>query len=575
MSALFTTPNGAVVDADKGTIVTPAPSTPTATAQSTAVNDAAPTTPAVPTQTPEQAANTQSATGQAPAPATQGQTTPQTQPATAPVTPTTPQANAGSTGTVPTYSGPSVTDYLASKGQPSDFNSRSALATQHGINNYTGSEAQNTQLLNELKGAQGGTSSSGITTPTGTVGSSGTLGASSTDTSTSGKSDPYAGLDPIQKQVKMYTDAYQSLGLNTIKTQYDDFTKQYNDLTTELADKIGEKNNNPWLSSTSRSEEITKIQDRYDGKLKTLSNLLTLTDSMYKQGQAQVDHLVSDANADIKATNDLAQKQIDAANALAKDNQVVSVGGRELLVNKDTGKTVADLGPATKTGSASADTLDAASGSITGDVKDILEGRNTLFNIRQTMGRSNSAAAYMQEVRSQVRSQDPNFDFVASDAGGKSVSSAYVQRATAAINSVLPNIEKITQLSDQVSRVGVTGVDKLLQKGGLILNNQKVANFHQAQKLIADEIGVALGAGAVSDMKLQLGFDVTDPSVSQEVFASNMKVVKEFLENRRSGLQSLRYSSSTANGVNGSSGGGQTNPSTPNAQTDTRNPLGI
>jgi hypothetical protein len=65
---------------------------------------------------------------------------------------------------------------------------------------------------------------------------------------------------------------------------------------------------------------------------------------------------VSDANADIKATNDLAQKQIDAANALAKDNQVVSVGGREKLVNRVTGKVVADLGPSTKGTGASAGT---------------------------------------------------------------------------------------------------------------------------------------------------------------------------------------------------------------------------
>lgn len=183
--------------------------------------------------------------------------------------------------------------------------------------------------------------------------------------------------------------------------------------------------------------------------------------------------------------------------------------------------------------------------SISGDVKDILEGRNSLYNIRQTMGRSNSAAAYMQNVRNQIRQQDPNFDFIASDAGGKSVSTSYVQKATAAINSVLPNIQTITDLSNQVDRVGITGVDALLQKGGIIINNQKVSNFHEAQKLIADEIGVALGAGTVSDMKLQLGFDVTDPSVSQEVFASNMGVVKSFLENRKDGLNSLRYKSST------------------------------
>lgn len=185
--------------------------------------------------------------------------------------------------------------------------------------------------------------------------------------------------------------------------------------------------------------------------------------------------------------------------------------------------------------------------SLSNDVTAILEGRNTMYNIRQTMGRTNAAAAYMQSVRDAISKIDPNFDFVASDAGGKSVSTGYVQRATAAINSVLPNIDKIVDLSNQVSRIGVKGVDNLLQKTAVQIGDQKVSNFREAQKLIADEIGVALGAGTVSDMKLQLGFDVTDPSVTPEVFASNMEVVKEFIDNRLKGLNSLRYISPTVN----------------------------
>lgn len=46
----------------------------------------------------------------------------------------------------------SVVDYLGSKGQASDFGSRTALAGQYGIQNYTGTAAQNTQLLRALQG---------------------------------------------------------------------------------------------------------------------------------------------------------------------------------------------------------------------------------------------------------------------------------------------------------------------------------------------------------------------------------------------------------------------------------------
>ncbi len=201
--------------------------------------------------------------------------------------------------------------------------------------------------------------------------------------------------------------------------------------------------------------------------------------------------------------------------------------------------------PTTTTSNGSSGQTATTTGSIQNDVQAILEGRNTMYNIRQTMGRTNAAAAYMQKIRDSITAVDPSFDFVASDAGGKSVSSSYVQRATAAINSVLPNIDIITKLSDQVGRVGVKGVDSVLQKAALQVGDAKVSNFRQAQKLIADEIGVALGAGTVSDMKLELGFDITDPTVQPEIFASNMQLVKQFLENRKDGLNSLRYSSST------------------------------
>ncbi|MBP3577709.1 MAG: hypothetical protein J6K15_06330 [Lachnospiraceae bacterium] len=45
----------------------------------------------------------------------------------------------------------SIVDYLKSKGQDSSYNGRKKLANQYGISNYTGTAAQNTQLLQMLK----------------------------------------------------------------------------------------------------------------------------------------------------------------------------------------------------------------------------------------------------------------------------------------------------------------------------------------------------------------------------------------------------------------------------------------
>ena len=64
-----------------------------------------------------------------------------------------------------TYTGTSVVDYLKSIGQDSSFANRKKLATQYGISNYSGTAAQNLELLNKLKGSStsSGSSSSGYT----------------------------------------------------------------------------------------------------------------------------------------------------------------------------------------------------------------------------------------------------------------------------------------------------------------------------------------------------------------------------------------------------------------------------
>lgn len=60
------------------------------------------------------------------------------------------------------YTGPSIVDFLVAAGQPSDFNSRAQLASQYGIQNYTGTAAQNTELLSILRNIPSGSGTSAI-----------------------------------------------------------------------------------------------------------------------------------------------------------------------------------------------------------------------------------------------------------------------------------------------------------------------------------------------------------------------------------------------------------------------------
>lgn len=57
------------------------------------------------------------------------------------------------------YNGNSIVDYLKSIGQDSSFSNRKKLAQANGISNYTGTAAQNTKLLNILRGSGSSSSS--------------------------------------------------------------------------------------------------------------------------------------------------------------------------------------------------------------------------------------------------------------------------------------------------------------------------------------------------------------------------------------------------------------------------------
>lgn len=318
------TPQPGAITPTPQTIANPNVANPTTGAQQSPATSLAPmqpqTNPAVPIgQTAEQRAAAIAATGQQPVP--QQPTTPQPQTVTQP------------SG----YTGPSIVDYLKSVGQPSDFASRSVLAAQYGIQNYSGTAEQNTSLLNTLRSQQQpATSTTSTQNTTSSSTTSGGAGSTQDDGTAANQylNDKYANLDPIARQVAMYTDTYKALGLDTIKQQWEGYQKQHGDLANELNDKINKERTNPWYSQGIADAHVEKLQKAYAVKLDTLVKLQTLAESIYTKGLAQAENIVSGANADYKLMQENAQKQIDAANSLAKDNQIVSIGGRQMLVSK-------------------------------------------------------------------------------------------------------------------------------------------------------------------------------------------------------------------------------------------------
>lgn len=258
--------------------------------------------------------------------------------------PATPQ---NATGTpVSTYDGVSVVDYLNSLGQNSSLGSRAQLAQSLGIQNYTGTSGQNTQMLNALR-AQAGTQTNAASQTVSANPNTSQNGTSATGEKTSLDQPQQSELD---RTIEVYTQIYNKLGLGDIKVQAQKYQDDIKNLQEKQNDDVRDVNNNPWLSEAMRVKASNNVVEKYKGQLDTLVNLEKLYSSLFDKGMTEVTSIAGHVETNMAKTLELAQKQQDAASALAKDNQVISVNGRELLINKANGKVVADLG-ASKTSS--------------------------------------------------------------------------------------------------------------------------------------------------------------------------------------------------------------------------------
>lgn len=174
------------------------------------------------------------------------------------------------TGQTSGYTGPSIVDYLASIGQPSDFATRQKLAQQMGIQNYTGTAEQNTQLLNAMRGQQQPVSPTQPTQPPAQAitNSADTKVQNSLQSITTG--DPTKSLTDIVKELSI------SMGLPEI-------TNQIQELDNKMTQEISDINLNPWLSEAERSKRTNLTQQKYEARKSALVERLKLQNDVVRQ----------------------------------------------------------------------------------------------------------------------------------------------------------------------------------------------------------------------------------------------------------------------------------------------------
>jgi hypothetical protein len=135
--------------------------------------------------------------------------------------------------------------------------------------------------------------------------------------------------NPYDQFYTWYKKVYDDLGLTTIKTQLADINKQITDEANKRDEEVANINDDPWLTEGVRLRRNKRAAEKYDNKIKNLTNQFNMYESVYTRGSQEAQFVASkgmelNQNA-VKLTQDLMFKAIDMAEkeaeAMAKSKE--------------------------------------------------------------------------------------------------------------------------------------------------------------------------------------------------------------------------------------------------------------
>ena len=179
----------------------------------------------------------------------------------------------------------------------------------------------------------------------------------------------------------IYKRLYEDAGLADVKVELKGVQEEIDKVTADLNEATKDINDNPWLSEAGRVGQIAKVQKFANSELDRLQNketrLLNVVDRGEERAKDTAETILGElkyekrltaeelnyyskrAEADIEAElaemeeieiEEIARYYPEYISKLAKDKdtQIVTAGGRVLLIDKTTGNTIKDLGTAYK-----------------------------------------------------------------------------------------------------------------------------------------------------------------------------------------------------------------------------------
>ncbi len=150
---------------------------------------------------------------------------------------------------------------------------------------------------------------------------------------------------------------------------------------------------------------------------------------------------------------------------------------------------------------------------------------------------------------------NPQFNEADFERGYKFISNVKTGNQLASLDNAMSGIPDLLKASEEAKRNNWTVVNQIKKPIRIAIGNRVFTDFNAARKAWADELSGGLGFGTASDMKLQMGLDLTDDNLSVDNFASAIQnIVQPFIDRKKQSI--LNQASVYGDQSNNSSLGG-------------------
>ena len=167
--------------------------------------------------------------------------------------------------------------------------------------------------------------------------------------------DPKTVSNPGRTIQDITSEITKSLNLPDYKSRLDEIAKSRTEIMDEKNRKIGEVNDNPWISEAQRSRQVSRVNETYEGKITNKTAEYTLLQSTYDDARQQAEFVTSQAIDIYQGQQQIeqrdrqfyietamkvqeAQRQLDKEEAARKKPIEVSQGA--VLIDPTTGKVI-------------------------------------------------------------------------------------------------------------------------------------------------------------------------------------------------------------------------------------------